>query len=315
MRRPLLSLLVVMVLAGIPQKVAGQGFVTTAMSGLPTQTLRVEYSSPSKLRAVPNYQSLRGKFLGPRLQQLESALDQIGISEDDIDNLMIGWEPGDMDLYGYASGHFHKAQVANRAAAQSFTPTPISGEQAYCFSAGVTGTCVVILEDSLGAFGPLSSLTTLLEAHAGQGPNLSSDQRFTSLIGDVNKDASIWGIALGGAVGDWFAAWLSSQNNIKLDWGQVFQKVDSLTYSIDAADKVNMDIKLNCATPADAATLRQVLEGVKMAQQLAWQMQNPGHANPYTAMNVDAHDKQISLKITMDYSALTLASGVGAPQN
>jgi hypothetical protein len=285
------------------------------MSGFPIQTLRVEYSSPSKLRAVPNYQSLRGKFLGPRLQQLESALDQIGISEHDIDALMIGWEPGDIDLYGYASGHFHKAQVANRAAAQSFTPTPISGQQAYCFSAGVTGTCIVILEDSLGAFGPLSSLTTLLEARAGQAPNLNSDQRFTSLIGDVNKDASIWGIALGRAVGDWFGAWLSSQNNLKLDWGQVFQKVDSLTYSIDAADKVNMDIKLNCATPADAATLRQVLEGVKMAQQLAWQMQNPDHANPYTAMNIDAHDTQIGLRITMDYSALTLASGVGAAQN
>jgi hypothetical protein len=285
------------------------------MSGLPTHTLRVEYSSPSKLRAVPNYQSLRGKFLGRSLQQLESALDQIGISEDDIDALMIGWEPGDIDLYGYASGHFHKAQVANRAAAQGFTPTPISGQQAYCFSAGVTGTCVVILEDSLGAFGPLSSLTTLLEAHAGQAPNLNSDQRFTSLIGDVNKDASIWGIALGRAVGDWFGAWLSSQNNLKLDWGQVFQKVDSLTYSIDAADKVNMDIKLNCATPSDAATLRQVLEGVKMAQQLAWQMQNPDHANPYTAMNIDAHDTQIGLRITMDYSALTLVSSVGAARD
>ncbi len=70
MRRTLLSLLVVMVLAGIPQKGAGQDFVTTAMSGLPTQTLRVEYSSPSKLRKLSNYQSLRGKFLGPRLQQL-----------------------------------------------------------------------------------------------------------------------------------------------------------------------------------------------------------------------------------------------------
>jgi hypothetical protein len=317
MRRTLLSLLVAMVLAGIPQKVAAQDFVTTAMSGLPTQTLRVEYSSPSKLRAVPNYQSLRGRFLGPRLQQLGSALDQIGISEDDIENLMIGWEPGnkEMDLYGYASGHFRKAQVADRTAAQSFTPTPISGQQAYCFSAGITGTCVVILEDSLGAFGSLSSLTTLLEAHAGKAPNLNSDQRFTSLIGDVNKDASIWGIALGRAVGDWFGAWLSRQNNLKLDWGQAFQKVDSLTYSIDAADKVNMDIKLNCATPTDAATLRQVLEGVKMAQQIAWQTQNPGHANPYTAINVDAHDTQIGLKITMDYSALTLASGVGATQN
>jgi len=317
MRRTVLSLLVVMALAGIPHKVAAQDFVSKAMSGLPTHTLRVEYSSPSKLRAVPNYQSLKGKFLGPRLQQLESALDQFGISENDIDALMIGWEPGDkeMDLYGYASGHFDKARIANRAAAQSFTPTPISGQQAYCFSAGVTGTCVVILEDSLGAFGPLSSLTTLLEAHAGEAPNLNSDQRFTRLIGDVNKDASIWGIALGRAVGDWFGAWLSSQNNLKLDWGQVFQKVDSLTYSIDAADKVNMDIKLNCATPADAATLRQVLEGVKMAQQLAWQMQNPGHANPYTSMNVDAHDTQIGLRITMDYSALTLVSSVGAPRN
>jgi hypothetical protein len=316
-RRTLLSFLVVMVLAGIPQKVAGQDFVTTAMSGLPTQTLRVEYSSPSKLRAVPNYQSLRGRFLGPRLQQLGSALDQFGISEDDVEDLMIGWAPGDkeMDLYGYASGHFHKAQVADRAAAQSYTPTPICGQQAYCLSAGVTGTCVVILEDSLGAFGSLSSLTTLLEAHAGQAPNLNSAQRFTRLIGDVNKDASIWGIALGGAVGDWFGGWLSSQNNLKLDWGQVFQKVDSLTYSIDAADKVNLDIKLNCATPTDAATLRQVLDGVKMAQQLAWQGQNPGHASPYAAMTVDAHDTQIALKITMDYSVLTIASGVGASQN
>ena len=72
MRRPLLSLLVVTALAGIPHRVIGQDFITKAMSGLPIHTLRVEYSSPSKLRAVPNYQSLRGKFLGPRLQQLES---------------------------------------------------------------------------------------------------------------------------------------------------------------------------------------------------------------------------------------------------
>ena len=317
MKRTLLSLLVVIVLAGIPQKGAGQDFVTTAMSGLPTQTMRIEYSSPSKLRKLPNYQSLRAKFLGPRLQQLEATLDQIGIREDDIDDLMIGWKPGDkeMDLYGYASGHFDKAQVASHAAAQGLTPTPISGQQAYCLTAGVAGTCIVILENSLGAFGPLSSVTAELEVHEGQTPNLNSDTRFTSLIGDVNKDAPIWGIALGGAVADWFGGWLSSQNNLKLDWGQVFQKVDSLTYSINATDQVNLDLKLNCATPEDAATLRQVLDGLKMAQQLAWSAQNPGRPNPYTSMNVDVHEKQIGLQITMAYSELTLASGVSAPQN
>lgn len=318
MKRTLIFLLLlVMVLASTARKGAGQDFATTAMSGLPTQTTRVEYSSPAQLRKLSNYQSLRGKFLGPRLQQLEGALSQIGIREDDINELMIGWKPGDkeMDLYGYASGNFDKARVASQAAAQNLTPTPISGQQAYCLSAGVAGTCVVILENSLGAFGPLSTLTTLLDAHAGQIPNLNSDAHFTSLMGDVKKSAPVWGIALSGAVADWFAGWLSTQNTLKLDWSQVFQKVDSLTYSIDAADKVNLDMKLNCATAADATTLRQVLDGLKMAQQLAWSAQNPGHANPYSAMNVDVHDRQIGLQISMEYSELTLASGVGAPGN
>ena len=128
-----------MLLAVVPRKAAAQDFVTTALSGLPTQTLRVESSSPSKLRKLSNYKSLRGKFLGPRLQQLESTLDQIGVHEDDIDNLVIGWKPGDkeMDLYGYASGHFDKAGIANHAAAENLTPTPISGQQAYCLTAGV----------------------------------------------------------------------------------------------------------------------------------------------------------------------------------
>ena len=318
MRRTVLMLLAVMVLAGIPWKAAAQDFVTTALSGLPTQTLRVESSSPSKLRKLSNYKNLRGKFLGPRLQQLESTLDQIGIHEDDIDDLLIGWKPGDkeMDLYGYASGHFDKAGVANRASAQNLTPTPISGQQAYCLTAGVAGTCVVILDNSLGAFGPLSTLTTLLEAHEGQAPSLNSDPRFTSLLGDVNKGAPIWGIALGGAVADWFGGWLATQQNgLKLDWGQVFQKVDSLTYDIDVADKVNLNVKLNCSTSQDAATLRQVMDGLKMAQQLSWAAQNPGHPNPYSAMNVDVHDKQIALQITMAYADLTLASGVGTQSN
>jgi hypothetical protein len=315
MRRTLLLLFVASALVVIPRKGAAQDFVTTAMSGLPTETMRVEYSSPSKLRKIPNYQSLRGKFLGPRLQDLESSLDQIGVSEDNIDELMIGWKPGDkvMDLYGYAFGHFDPKDIANHAAAQNLTPTPISGQTAYCLTAGVSGTCIVILDKSLGAFGPLSSLTAVLDAHDGKRPNLGSDLNFSNLISDVNKDAPIWGIAIGGAVADWFGGWLSTQNNLKLDWGQVFLKVNSLIYTIDAADNVNLDMKLNCATAADAASLRTVLDGLKMAQQLSWGTQNPGHPNPYTAMNVDVNDKQIGLKISMAYSELALA-GVNAPQ-
>ena len=318
MRRTLLAAVAVIVAAGFSPKVSAQDFVTTALSGLPTGTLRVESSSPAKLRKLSNYSTLRQKFLGPRLAQLEATLNQIGIHENDIDELMIGWKPGDkeMDLYGYASGHFDKAGVAQKAAAESLTPTPISDQQAYCLTAGVAGTCVVILDNSLGAFGPLSTLTTLLDAHSGVAPSINSDPRFTSLLNDVNKDAPIWGIALDGAVADWFGGWLSSQQNtLNLDWSKVFEKVDSLTYDIDVADKVSLNVKMNCDTPQDATTLRQVMDGMKMAQQLTWEQQNPGQPNPYTAMNLDVQDKQIKLQVTMAYSQLTLAGGVGAQTN
>jgi hypothetical protein len=306
--------MVVTALAGIAQNGAGADFVSTAMAGFPAQTLRVEYNSPAKLRKLPNYQSLRQRFLGLRLQQFESALAQIGIGENDIDELMIGWKPGDkeMDLYGFASGRFDKAQVASRAAEQNLTPTPIAGQQAYCLQAGVAGTCVVVLENSLGAFGPLTALTGLLEAHAGQAPGLNSDEHFTGPLAQTRKDAPIWGIALESAIGDWFGSWLALQSTLKLDWPRVFEKVDSLIYGIDAADKVNLDMKLNCTTPEDAATLRQVLEGLKMAQQLTWQAQNAGRPNPYEAMNISLDGKQIALQITLGFAELQLTSGVGA---
>jgi hypothetical protein len=318
MRRTFLMILAAMVIAGVPRKSAAEDFVTTALSGLPTQTLRIESSSPAKLRKLDNYKNLRQKFLGPRLQQLEATLNQIGVHEDDIDELLIGWKPGDkeMDLYGYASGHFDGAAIAKKASAENLTPTPISGQQAYCLTAGVASTCVVILDNSLGAFGPLSTLTTLLEAHAGQAPSVNSDPRFSALLNDVNKDAPIWGIAIGGAVADWFGGWLASQQNtLNLDWSKVFEKVDSLTYDIDVADKVSMNVKMNCATTQDAAALRQVMDGLKMAQQLSWEQQNPNQPNPYTAMNVDVNEKQINLQITMAYSQLTLAGGVSTPAN
>jgi hypothetical protein len=313
-----LALMAVAAMAGVSRRSQAQDFTTTALTGLPTQTLRVESSSPEKLRKLANYKTLREKFLGQRLQQLEATLAQIGVHENDVDELLIGWKPGDkeMDLYGYASGHFNKTAIAGRAAAQSLTPTPIADQQAYCLTAGVTGTCVVILDNSLGAFGPLSTLTTLLETHEGQSPSLMTDAKFSPLVNDVNKDAPIWGIALGGAVADWFGAWLSSQQNtLNLDWSKVFEKVDSLTYAIDIGDKVNLNVKMNCQTSQDASTLRQIMDGMKMAQQLTWEQQNPGQPNPYTSMNIEVSDKQITMQVAMPFSQLTLASGVGTQTN
>lgn len=304
-------------LAGIPKAAPAQDMVKEALASFPPQTIRVEYLSPAKLRRLPNYQNLHQRYVGPRLQALEGSLGQIGIKEDDIDDLLLGWQSGrtEMDMYGFASGRFDAKGMTASAAAHGITPSTVSGHQAYCLEAGLAGTCMVVLDGSLGAFGTLSSLTALLDARAGSAPGLSSQDRLTPLLGKTNKDAPIWGIALGPAVGDWFRGWMPSQENVKLDWGRVFQKVNSLIYSVQAGDKVNLDLKLDCASAEDAASLRQVLEGLKLAQQLAWQNQNPNRPNPYQAIEVGVNDREISMQVATGYSELEIANGVAGARN
>jgi hypothetical protein len=312
----LLGILAVTLVA-LPGAAPAQDLVKEALSGFPTQTIRLEFSIPAKLRSLPNYASLRQRYMGARLRKLVEALGQLGIREEDISGLVLGWQPGaaEMTLYGFATGHFNAQAIAQSAEQRNMVATAIAEKQAYCLEAGLAGTCVVVLHDSLGAFGSLTALTSMLEAREGQTPSISSDSRFPSLVASANKEAPIWGVALGPAVADWFRGWMPNQGNLKLDWGQVFGDVNSLTYSVAAGDKVTLGLKMECKSAESAASLRQVLEGLKMVQQIAWDSQNPGKPNPYQAMNVGLESNQVSLSLTTGYAELELASGAAGTVN
>ena len=312
----LLGILAVTLVA-LPRAAPAQDLVKEALSGFPTQTIRLEFSSPAKLRGLPNYASLRTRYVGPRLRKLVDELGQLGIREEDISGLVLGWQPGsaEMGLYGFATGRFSAQAITQSAEQRNMAATPVAGKQAYCLEAGLAGTCVVVLQDSLGAFGSLTVLTSMLEARQGQAPSLSSDNRFPSLVAGANKDAPIWGVAVGSAVADWFRGWMPNQGNIKMDWSKVFGDVNSLTYSVAAGDNVTLGLKMDCKSSESAASLRQVLEGLKLVQQIAWDSQNPGKPNPYQAMNVGQESNQVSLKLTTGYSELELASGAAGTAN
>jgi hypothetical protein len=304
-------------LVALPGAAPAQDLVKEALSGFPTQTVRLEFSSPAKLRSLPNYASLRQRYIGPRLRKLVEALGELGIREEDISALVLGWQPGsaEMALYGFATGRFSAQAIAESAGQRNMPTTPIAGKQAYCLEAGLAGTCVVVLQDSLGAFGSLTALTSMLEAREGQIPSLGSDNRIASIVAGANQEAPIWGVAMGAAVGDWFRGWMPNQGNVKLDWGKVFGDVNSLTYSVAAGDNVTLGLKMDCKSAESAASLRQVLEGLKLVQQIAWDSQNPGKPNPYQAMNVGLEGHEVSLNLTTGYAELELAGGAAGTGN
>ncbi len=296
----------------------GQDLAKEAAASFPRDTTRLEYSKPAQLRTLNNYAALRGRYMGPPLQRLENSLSRLGVHEEDIQELLLGWESAAKeagDLYGFAIGRFDEKGMSDRAAASGLAPTPVGKHQAYCLEAGIAGTCVILLGHSLGAFGPFGVLNTIIDARAGEAPALGSDDRLAKLASEAaRKESPLWGVAIGPAVGDWFKAWMPSQDSLQLDWSRAFSGVEALSYNVQAKDKVNLEVRLDCSTPEAAANLRQVLEGVRLFQQIAWQNQNPNQPNPFEALDVAAKDRRVELSLVAPYDSIGGAS-VGVRTN
>ncbi len=290
---------------------AGQDLVRDALGSFPRETVRVEYSSPARLRRLPNYASLRKRYVGPRLLELETALAKLGVQADDVDDLILGWKVAEkeMDLYGLAAGRFDPGRVARSAALNQLAPVGFGSHQGYCLASGPSTTCVVILGESRGAFGPrpiIGSLVANLATPSGEV--LSGDDRFVKLVSQAPVRMPIWGVAVGPAVVDWFRSWMPEQQSLQFDWSQALRPVESLVYGIEAEDKVRLTATLDCGTAQAAQQMRLFLDGVRLLQQAAWQNRNPNLPNPISNVEVNAQGPQVNLGLALTYRELEVAA-------
>lgn len=314
LRRTALFLMSGVFLTGVPRALYAQTLLTNALSWFPQQTVALEYSDASTLRSLPDYASLRSHYLGKNLRTLESSLAQIGIREGDVDQMVLGWQTGvgkGMRYEGIATGEFSADSVARQAAIAKIAPRAVGGFQAYCFPQDPNQTCVAVVDGSLGLFGPLPYLEGMLKARAGDGPSIASNVQFTQYVRNAQSDAPIWGVALGPAVAKWFKAWMPGEKNLQMDWAAAFKDVRAISYEIETGDNLNLNVKLDCASQQAASSVRQLLEGMKLVQQMAWQTSNPGQPNPFKNVTVEADSRQVSFKLTAAYAALERAGPLG----
>ena len=300
---------------GLPIPARSQSILEEALSTFPSQTVSLQYSNPSQLRTLASYNTLRERYMGASLQRLENSLAKLGIHEADIRELVLAWQPSQKKLVleGIAEGRFDGGAVARQAAAQGVPATVISGQKVYCLGPEAGSSCVTVLQNSLGAFGTQAALQGMFATRSGQAPSLSANTQVTGLLNEAQGQAPIWGIAVGDAVSKWFRTWMPGQKNLQLDWATTFKDVQSLAYRIQAARDISLEAKLNCTTPQAAQTLRQVLDGLKLFQSIAWQNMYPNQANPFKSVVVEARESQVTFNLTADYATLAGARAVGMP--
>lgn len=286
-----------------------------ALDRFPANTVRMEYSRPSVLRTLPEYSRVRQQYEGPQLRQLESSLAQLGVREEDIDELALGWvgTQGHLAFFGLTSGRFDAAHVDERAAAAGLTPLALGATNAYCFDAGHGGACVVLMGPSRGAFGPPEVLRAIVEATPGVSGGLRQNKLLAQAIHEAETSRPIWGVAVGPAVADWIRGWMPNQGGLQLDWSEAFKRVEALAYSVNPGTNIRLDIQMDCANAQDASGLALVLRGLKTFQELAWQNQNPNQPNPFKTLEVDSQQQSVLVHLTADYQSLVVTLPAGSP--
>lgn len=311
-RKTVVCTALLVVLGSFPYALRAQTILTDALSWFPPQTIALEYSQVSTLRSLPDYQTLRSRFLGKNLRALDSSLAALGLREADIDQMVLGWQGGGsksaMHYHGIASGTFSAESVRQHAAKSRISSQVVDGVTMYCLPQDPNRTCIAVLDGALGIFGPLPDLKSMLAARAGKANGLSSNTAFSSYVRNAQSDAPIWGVATGPAVSQWFKVWMPDDKNLQMDWAAAFKDVRAISYTVEAADDVHLNVELDCDSVQAASSMRQLLEGVKLVQQLAWKSANPGKANPFENVSVSANNRRVSFKLTTAYSALNQAS-------
>lgn len=306
------------VLSGGGSLLRAQGFVSNALSWLPGQTTALEYTDLNSLRSLPNYSSLRARYLGRKLQALEASLGQLGIHENDISEIMLAWQTANGKTLngGVAGGQFDPAMIAQSATTANIKPQMVEGLATYCVSPDPQVACVAVVNNSTGVFGPISYVDAILSARAGKLPSIAQNQHLSQFVNMAQSDAAdapIWGVAVGPAVSRWIGGWMPGEKNLQMNWGSAFKNVQAILYNVEAGDDVKLSLKLECASGEAASSVMQLLQGLKLLQQMAWRSTNPNSSNPFQNMEVESRNSEVSLHLAADYTALSQMGPLGQP--
>jgi hypothetical protein len=283
-----------------------QDLVKEALASFPMDTVHLEYSSPAKLRQLPEYSRLHERYLGPSLRNLEAHLASLGVRESDLNEVVLAWQPASsgLSMEGIALGQFDPEAMARQAESRGVAASPIGSTSAYCFGSTDTSPCVAVLGRGLGAFGTLEAIRAIIDIRGGETSGLSANPSFSSLVNASRKDTPIWGVATGSAIEDWFKTGMPVQKNLPIDLSTVFKNVQSLAYSVAPTDRVRVNVEMTCTSAASAGVLRQQFDTLRLFQKMAWQQQYPGAANPFEDLTIGASGSTLTLTMSTPYSAL-----------
>jgi hypothetical protein len=238
----------------------------SALQTFPADTKSLECDNLTMLRQLPNYRDLRQQYSSESLQRVKSTLLTMGISEDQLAEVVTASGPG--GFYGLVAGKFASATVAKKAAEQKLPRTALGTGSAYCSPDNV---CLFLSghNDGSASFGTLEQLRAMLAVSQGHAPSVKSNSSFTTILNEMDLHAPVVGLAPGSEISQLVKGAVPSELSSRFDLSQWLSKVESFGYSIRIDTSAHLDVHLLCKSEADSKLLSNTLNAVGSLQRMA----------------------------------------------
>src|ERR1700722_18307371 len=237
-----------------------------AVAAFPAQTTSLEYDALSRLRLLPNYRSLRKQYSGEGLQQAQKDLLALGVSEDQLSEVVTA--SGPKGFFGLLAGSFHTAAVAREAAKHGIAQNTLADGPEYCTK---DGTCFLVIaqEEGHAFFGTSEQLRAISEVRQGRAPSLETNTTFMDLKSRMDPQSPVQGFAPGREISDFISGSIPPTISSRLDLNRLFSSIETFGYSVKLDSKAHVGLNLICSSEQAGTILRDALSAASGLERAA----------------------------------------------
>ena len=253
------------------------------------QLIVVDYQM---MQNSPAAMDLKARILPPELKQLETALKDSGINDNqDVDQLAFAayrsGPNGGVRIVGIAQGQFQVNDILAIFAKRKVKPTMVRNNRLYPMGAG--GMLVTFLNPTTMLFGTSDAIKPALDCRDGLAPSFLTNNDMVAAMGQVDSQP-LWSI-LDQQGTQYMMHSLLGQASQLTDYEQVRKRLLNSSYTMNFNNGVQFTLYVTTSDTFTAATMSSLLNAAAL----------------YEKVSGNATEKAAIDETTIDSSASTLS--------
>jgi hypothetical protein len=266
---------------------------TDARSAIPHDVQQLIVVDYRVMQGSTAAMDLKARVLPPELKQLETALKQSGMNENqDVEELAFaayrsGTNSDNIRILGIAQGQFQVSDILATFKKNKVKAMVIRNNRLYPM--GASGMMVTFLNPTTMLFGSTDSMKPALDCRDGLAPSFLTNQDMLTAMGQVDSEP-IWSI-LDTKGTQYMMHSLLGQASQLADYDQVKKRLLDSSYTMDFTNGVKFNLYVATSDTFTAATMSSLLNAAAM----------------YEKVSGTAVEKQAIDATTIDSTASTLS--------